>query len=67
MSLAPGARGTSARVKAGEKRPSLPSRDDVTLALAHFDRLPQDRYGVGITTTKAQDFGLPHEDIGTHD
>jgi hypothetical protein len=28
------------RVKAGETRPSLLSRDDVTLALAHFDRLP---------------------------
>lgn len=54
-------------MKTGDARPSLLCRDDVALALAHFDRLPQDRYGVGITTTKAQDFGLPHEDIGTHD
>jgi hypothetical protein len=40
MSLSLGARGTSARAKAGETRPSLPSRDDVALALAHFGRLP---------------------------
>jgi class 3 adenylate cyclase len=32
--------GTGAAVKAGEKRPSLLSRDDVALALAHLDRLP---------------------------
>jgi hypothetical protein len=40
MSLSLGARGTSGRVKAGETAPSLPSRDEVPLALAHFDRLP---------------------------
>jgi hypothetical protein len=39
MSLSLGARGTSARVKAGEACPSLPGRDNITLALAHFDGL----------------------------
>jgi hypothetical protein len=39
MSLSLGARGTSARVKASETRPSLVSRDNITLALAHFHGL----------------------------
>jgi hypothetical protein len=54
-------------VNASKKRPSLLSGDDVALALAHFDRLPQDRYRVGITTTKAQDLGLRHKHLATHE